>query len=404
MRILFYSQHVLGVGHVARSLEIARACIDAGHTVTLVTGGEELPLPLPEGILHEKLPALRMDSTFSHVLPAHYDMPKTPLSEKEQARLDELLAEIMEQRVDRLMKIAGRFRPHIFLTELFPFGRRAFRFELIPVLTALQSGAFGPCKIVCSLRDILVEKADQQKYEERVLKILNRSYSGVLIHSDPNVFSLDETFSRTADIRPPVHYTGYVAPRPRPEKSSSLRKILKKDEKPLIVASAGGGSEGYPLLSTTLEASIVLSASLPHTLRILSGPYLDEQDFALLQAKASTAPHIHVERFSTEFPELLAAADLSLSMGGYNTLMNLLAAQTYGLVLPFTQNREQRMRAERLAARGVLEILQPKDLEPDRLSQIMHTTLQATQAGGTDLDLSGARSTANLLQQFMESS
>ena len=57
-----------------------------------------------------------------------------------------------------------------------------------------------------------------------------------------------------------------------------------------------------------------------------------------------------MDRFTNEFLSFLAAADLSISMAGYNTCMNVLAAGVTALVWPFGQNREQRLRGEKLAA------------------------------------------------------
>jgi predicted glycosyltransferase len=78
---------------------------------------------------------------------------------------------------------------------------------------------------------------------------------------------------------------------------------------------------------------------------------------------------VDVQRFSPDFLAELAAADLSVSMGGYNTTMNLLAAEVPALVWPFARNREQGMRAGRLARLGALELLGEADLNPSRLAR-----------------------------------
>jgi Predicted glycosyl transferase len=55
-------------------------------------------------------------------------------------------------------------------------------------------------------------------------------------------------------------------------------------------------------------------------------------------------------------------------MAGYNTTMNLLTCGAQGLMYPFDQNREQRMRLTALAEAGYLGILETADLEPQRLA------------------------------------
>jgi predicted glycosyltransferase len=90
----------------------------------------------------------------------------------------------------------------------------------------------------------------------------------------------------------------------------------------------------------------------------------------------------------------LAAADLSISMGGYNTTMNLMAARVPALVWPFGQNREQRVRAQHLQARGALRLLDDAELEPSRLAALMEQMLKRSERPDPGVDLTGAATTA----------
>lgn len=385
MRILHYCQHVLGMGHFFRSLEIARA-LDK-HSVTLVTGGPEVQAELPPHVRHEQLPGLRMDENFSALLPS-----------EEQLHRD--LEDIRRERAQRLLDLMRECRPQVFLVELFPFGRRQFSFELVPALEAARAGRFGPCRTVSSVRDILVEKKDQTRYETRVLKLLNRLFDLVLVHADPNLISLERTFSRLALVRPPVAYTGYVAPQSAPEDGTALRRELGvSPEERLVLVSAGSGSVGRELLHAALEAAIIARESAPLRLCLFSGPLLEEDAFQALAARAAHLPWARVARFTTRFPAYLAAADLSISLGGYNTVMNLLAAKTFGLVLPFHQNREQGMRADLLHERGLLRVLSRDELEPQRLAALLLDSLRRPPLQ-TTVNLRGAATTARCLERL----
>ena len=101
-----------------------------------------------------------------------------------------------------------------------------------------------------------------------------------------------------------------------------------------------------------------------------------------------------MDRFTPDFLSFLDAADLSVSMAGYNTSMNIMAAGTPALVRPFAQNREQRLRAERLARLGGLQILSDKDLDPERLAGLMRRMLEEKERPGGVIDLDGAEKTA----------
>ena len=86
---------------------------------------------------------------------------------------------------------------------------------------------------------------------------------------------------------------------------------------------------------------------------------------------------MEIEKFTTNFPAWLQAADLSISMAGYNTCMNIVAANVPSLVWPFSQNHEQRKRAQIIDKfAGPMTILEDDDFEPKRLSQLMKEHLK----------------------------
>lgn len=386
MRILHYCQHVLGMGHLFRSLEIARAL--HRHEVTLVTGGPPVSAALPPHIRHVQLPPLMMDSGFSglHTVPcAAGELPPD-------------LRQVQDMRRQMLLKTLHETRPHILLVELFPFGRRQFSFELVPLLESARSGAYGRMQIVCSVRDILVEKDNQARYEERVLSALNTWFDHVLVHTDPAVVRLEETFSRLPEVAADVHDTGYVTPLPAAHKAARLRRALRlQAQEPLIVASAGSGSVGAGLLQAAARASHILHRTVPHRLLVFTGPFMPPEHTASLRQAAAGAAHIRIRTFTRQFPAYLALAGLSVSLAGYNTTMNLLAARTSALVLPFDSNREQRMRSLRLERLGALRILQPDDLEPHKLAELMQAAL-ARRPQKTGINLDGARTSARILE------
>ena len=128
----------------------------------------------------------------------------------------------------------------------------------------------------------------------------------------------------------------------------------------------------------------------------------DPLEVGRLQERASRLGWARVERFSGRFLDYLCASKLSVSLAGYNTTLNLLAAGVHGLVLPFDQNREQRMRSERLAKKGMLGILETGDLEPARLAGRMAEGFALPGPPAHGLDLDGAARTALELERLAE--
>ena len=388
MKIVQYCQHVLGVGHYFRSLEIARAL--HRHELVLVTGGCPVEVNLPKHVTEYRLPGLQMDGAFTVISPTD---------------TNRALNEVKEERKTLLYSLFEKIAPDLFLIELYPFGRKSFGFEILPLLEAIHRGDFSSTKVFCSLRDILVEKKKQKTYEQRVLDILNKYFDGLLVHADETLVSLSETFESTDEIKIPLVYTGFVTPRPQVDGGKKVRSRLglKRDEV-LVVASAGGGRVGEDLLRAVVEAYARLTGEKDLRLCLFTGPFMAEGHFSALSDRATSLPGVQLKRFTTDFISYLAAADLSVSMAGYNTCMNILATGVPSLVLPFAQNREQRIRAEKLAALGALSLLQESDLEPSRLATLMAEVLNSgIRPVRVPVNLDGARQTARWLEHWHES-
>jgi predicted glycosyltransferase len=364
-------------------MEICRAL--SGHDVILVTGGPRVAKSLPGHVREFRLPQLQMDPEFKGLVSTDPH---------------DSLERIKEKRQACLLSFFKSESPDVFIVELYPFGRKAFRFELDPVLEAARSGPLRACGVFCSVRDILVEKQDQAKHELRAVSTLNQYFDAVLVHADPNFVKLGETFFRLDEIAVPVVYTGYVAPKPEAAARLTVRQrlgIARNDI--LVVASAGGGSVGKPLLESAIRAFKRLRVENAKYLSVFTGPFLDERSY--LQLKQFADDGLVIEKFTPNFLSYLAAADLSISMGGYNTSMNILAADVPALIWPFPENQEQRLRAESLAHKAAVRVLEDQELVPDRLARAMAEMLRQGARGVVPIDLEGAGNTARWIADWV---
>jgi predicted glycosyltransferase len=380
VKILIYCQHVLGVGHFFRTLEIIKAL--ESHGVVLVTGGDRVDVTLPDHVSQIELPGIMMDGNFSGL--NSIDPGKN-------------LDDVKSERRKLLLDIIKTQNPDLFIIELFPFGRKAFRFELIPVLEYIKEQSSINCKVVCSLRDILVEKENRQKHEKRVVDALNTFFDAVLVHSDPKLIKLDSTFSQINQIKIPIVYTGFVTPLPNAKKVEQIReKIRSESDEFLVVASVGGGNVGTQLLKAVVQVFKTDYFQKKARLYLFTGPYMDNKDKQYF--KGFTDSSIIVKEFADNFVSLLAASDLSISMAGYNTCMNIVAAKIPSLVWPFSQNREQRQRAGKIAKLIPLTILEDEDLAIQQLSKIIKQNLEMHRKQESDtafnLDINGALNTS----------
>ncbi|MGL5082877.1 MAG: glycosyltransferase family protein [Microcoleaceae cyanobacterium] len=389
-KVMFYCQHILGMGHLVRSMEIVRGLIPE-FQVCFINGGQAIQeFQFPEAIEVVHIPAVETDAEFQELKPVDQTLS---------------MAEVEEARTEQLLAICDRFQPDILIIELFPFGRRRFSFELIPLLE--QAKAAG-IKVVCSLRDIVVTKQDQQRHEEKVCRLMNKYFDLLLIHGDPEFITLDLSFSRVHDLECAVHYTGYVT-QPLPgltavdQPNLSLSTPLPVHlPKPTILVSVGGGRFGHDLLECVVQTAPILQEKIPHHIQVFTGPFSPEFVFNQLQDLAVGQANLTVDRYTPNFLSYMQQADLSIGMSGYNTTMNILSTGVKAMMMPFLGNGdlEQLTRVQKLAEIGRVRMIEPEDLEPYKFAEKIVSYLQESPMT-LRLDLDGVTNTAYYLRQLV---
>lgn len=377
-KVLFYCQHILGMGHLVRSMEIVRSLLP-DFQVCFLNGGQEIEaFQFPSELEVVQLPAIETDPEFSELKPVD---PSLSLEEVQGVRCQQIL-----QAFDRIV-------PDILIVELFPFGRRRFSFELLPLLERAKSAG---TKIVCSLRDIVVIKSHKQdKNETKICKFMNEYFDLLLVHGDPQFIRLEETFSRVSDLNCEIVYTGYVG-------QSTSDRPIQKQQKPIILASVGGGRFGHNLLECVVRSAPFLASQIPHHLHIFTGPFAPDTVLKKLKNLAKEQANITVDRYTPDFLRYMQEADLSISMSGYNTTMNVLMTGTRSMMMAFTGNedREQMMRSQRLEKLGRIQTILPEDLQPESLADRIVSYLQI-QPNPIQFDFNGAEKTAICLKHLM---
>lgn len=377
MRILFHVQHLLGIGHDRRAALIARGLSAAGMAVTVLRGGHPVPgIDYGPAAIVQLPPARAADETFKTLLDEH----GRPIDEAWRARRRAAVLEAFE-----------RVRPDALLVESFPFGRRAFRFELLPLLEAARAAGTATA---CSVRDILVTKSNPERLEETVATV-QRLFDRVLVHGDPDLIPFAATFPAAARIADRIRYTGYVAAPPSPDGGSA-----DGEGEGEVIVSVGGGAVGLPLLRAALGAR-ALGALADTPWRLLAGPDVAEDAVRALAAEAPAG--VVVERARPDFPALLRRGRLSISQAGYNTVLDLLQAGCRAVVVPFAagSETEQATRARLLEGRGRLVVVEEAGLTPQALADGVARALALPPTPAIPLRLDGAAATAHLLAEAM---
>ena len=379
-RLMFYVQHLLGIGHLKRASLIARAMAEAGMDVSVVLGGREITGIDFSGCARILLPATHAaDETFKTLL----DEAGKPIDD-----------EWRDNRAARLVFEYEALRPQVLMLELFPFGRRMFAFELLPLLTAARAAPEPPC-IVSSVRDILVRKPDAER-NRKIVAFARTWLDHVLVHGDPKLLPIDLSFPEMAEIADKLTYTGYVVE--TDELAPTTSDTLIGDGE--VIVSVGGGAVGLPLLRMAMEAK-PLSRLADRPWRLIAGPNLPEDAFAALAW--SPPPGIIVERWRADLQALLRNCAVSVSQAGYNTVMGLLRSRARAVLVPFAEGgeTEQTLRARALAARGLVVSVDGATLSPEILADAIDKALTLTPPC-VEIDCRGVDTTARLIGRMCE--
>ena len=378
-RVLVYVQHLLGVGHLRRAATLARALAAQPLEVTLVSGGFEVFGLVAPGVRWVQLPpAGALDARFAVLV----DAQGNPVDDAWRAR-----------RKEALLRVWRTLDPHLLLLELFPFGRRQMRFEILPWLDEAVAAAHRPV-IVCSVRDVLGGGQRNLARQDEMFAQFERYFDHLLVHGDPKWLPFERTFRHAAALGARLHYTGYVVDR-RDTPGTDDRAGSGE-----VVVSAGGGAVGARLLEAAIRCR-PLTRLAERTWRVLAGVNVAPASWAHLQALAAEigAGRVIVERSRNDFPVLLKNSSLSISQAGYNTLMEILDVGARAVVVPFAGGAEieQTLRARMLAKDGRIELLEEAMLTPETLADAVDRAAHRRQPAPGGVDLDGARKSAKLI-------
>lgn len=369
-RVLFHVQHLLGTGHVRRAAMIADALADAGAAVTLASGG----LPVANLRLRRatlvQLPAVRaLDVSFKTLV----DAAGRPIDAAWKAA-----------RRERLLALAAALRPDVVVTELFPFGRRMLEFELLPLLDAVRAAIPRPL-VLSSVRDILAPASSETKAQTSIARV-REFYDRVLVHGDASFVPLPESFPQAAAIAGRLAYTGYVQGPPGSPPPPG-------DGEGEVIVSVGGGPVGQRLLDAAAAAR-PLSREGHRRWRLLGGE---------ARQAARPQPGLIVEPNRADFPGLLARCHVSVSLCGYNTVMDILTARVRSVVVPFAEGREteQTQRAQALARHGWTQIVPEDELTPATLAAAIDRAAAMPRPAAHALESDGAMQTARLVREWL---
>ena len=365
-RVLLYAHDTYGLGHLRRNLAIAGRLLRdrPGLQVVLMTGSSVSErFPIPRGLSLVRLPPVVKIGTESY-------RPVDPRWGIELVR---------RARSAIMSDVAQRFRPDVFLVDHAPQGMKA---ELLPVYATLRSES-PATRIVLGLRDVLDDPDSVQRAwsEQGAYQTLEHVFDRVLVYGTEELFDVVSAYDLSPVVAAKLTYCGYIC---RPSGRSSTKP---NDIGTFVLGVVGGGGDGTEVLSATLAAS----AGLGVKSLIVTGPLMSETDRLALTRRAALDEGAQVLEFIPDLSDAMNRAGAVVTMGGYNSLCELVATGTPTVVVPrIHPRREQLMRSELFAGRGLISVVEPGADLAQRLQGALSLALAAgRRRGPCELNLSG---------------
>jgi len=352
--ILMYSHDTYGLGHIRRTMAIA-ARLKRNDTNVLILTGSPIAgrFAFPDQVDFVRIPGMIKKTNEEYL----------PLSIKINPR------HALDIRKNIITATAKTFQPDLFIVDKEPFGLKK---EVLPTLHWIRR-SMPQTRTILGLRDIMddAETVRRDWKKKGVYDILDRLYSEIWVYGLQEMYDPVKEYAIPETISKKICFTGYI-PRKVPGKAA-VRKArkdvrIRKDEK-LVVVTTGGGGDGYVAMDKYLTMLETCPPPTPFKSFLITGPFMPRQQRRDIYKRARRLGAIS-SRFYSRMEEIQSAADLVVTMGGYNTICEILSQGTVALLIPReTPRKEQLIRAEVLHRKNLVDYLPWNEVSSRRLSE-----------------------------------
>lgn len=358
--ILMYSHDTYGLGHIRRTMAIANHLRGTNTNILILTGSP-------------------IAGRFT--LPSQVDFVRIPgMIKKTNDEYRALSIKIDSQqaltiRTNIILATAQTFKPDLFIVDKEPLGLKR---EVLPTLEWLKETT-PATRTVLGQRDILDDpQVIISDWQDRdIYTHLAKLYDEIWIYGNREIYDPVTLYGFPENIKDRVVFTGYI---PRIKKHGNVRKKVRRRYRILpddifVLVTTGGGGDGYDLLDQYVAMHDYFPTTLPFKSLIITGPFMPKRKREEIK-KRGKVYGIKTLPFHSRLEELMQAADLVISMGGYNTICEILTQETPALIIPREHPRkEQLIRAQCLKEEALIDFIGWHDVTPQRLREKIFSLL-----------------------------
>ncbi|MFC1820778.1 glycosyltransferase family protein, partial [Thermodesulfobacteriota bacterium] len=282
----------------------------------------------------------------------------------------------LDIRKNIIKATAKTFQPDLFIVDKEPLGMKK---EILPTLKWIRRYLPGT-KNILGLRDIMDEASVIHKdwRQKRIYKAMDELYDEIWVYGNKEFYDPIREYVVPEPVSNKMIFTGYIPRRVPSQKAVTKMKKnhLRNGEEKLIVVTAGGGGDGYVMMDAFLSMLESGDNSLPMKSVIITGPFMPSNERERITGRARKLG-VRTWHFYRKMEEILAAADLVVTMGGYNTVCEILTQGSVSLIIPReTPRKEQLIRAQILCDQNFVDYIPWNALSPQRLREKVLTLLK----------------------------
>jgi len=385
--IVMYSHDTYGLGHIRRTMAIAAQLQNPNTNILILTGSPIAGrFSFPPQVDFVRIPGMIKKTNEEYL----------SMSIKINA------GHALDIRKKIIIATVKAFQPHLFIVDKEPLGLKN---EILPTLKWLRK-CCPRTRTVLGLRDIMddAETVKDNWAKKGIYQALDKYYSEIWSYGIQEFYDPIKEYDIPESVSRKIRFTGYI-PREIKSKKEAIQerrrnKISKEDK--LVVVTAGGGGDGYPIMDAYLSM-LELQGSVPYKSILITGPFMPKYQRQEI-FRRSRKLKVKVFHFYRQMEKIMAAADLVISMGGYNTLCELMSQNTVSLLIPRdTPRLEQTLRAECFHKRDLLDYIPWKMISPELLNQKVNHLLHHPEAyldAMSKLNMTGFKVMAKRIQGF----
>jgi predicted glycosyltransferase len=356
-----YSHDTYGLGHIRRTMAIASQLLGPRINILILTGSPIAGrFSFPDRIDFVRIPGMIKKTNDEYL----------PLSIKINPR------HALDIRKNIITATAKTFQPHLFIVDKEPLGLKK---EILPTLQWFKR-CRPDTRSILGLRDIM-DDADTVKKdwrEKKVYEHLENLYSEIWIYGIQEFYNPITEYEIPESISRKMNFTGYI-PRKIPGKDAvrNVKKELRlKNGEKLVVVTTGGGGDGYRVMDTFLSTLESFSNRPPFKSVLITGPFMPKHERKDVFRRARRLG-VRTYHFYRQMEKIFAAADIVVSMGGYNTLCEILGQGTISLVIPReTPRQEQVIRARAFHRQHLVDYISWDEFTAELLREKIFTLLE----------------------------